>query len=350
MDEKTEIKWVGEAARQFSGGKSDRPVVLSGGGMGDLMRAAAFCTALRRVEPATESCCLIFNKIGHDADGGSLGEAIVKGNPAIDLLIEHDGVAHERMLRGLYAIPKRFYEVQPATVRAWHWGDTMAQLKANMHLEPYRCFSDHMPVACRSMMEACESQWEMMSHSSGIEVKPSDMFIAHGDMPDWFQSEQYVVVNNGSGGNTPLKRIPNTVLGEVCSAFIEHAITVVQVGLKTEDVVPNALDMRGLGIHDSSELVRNAAMYIGPEGGMSYIALAVQTPGVIFYGPTPVNVFHAPGQMWVSERKCRPCWWSRVDWGVTCGKGCSVCQNMPSSGLEIGHKLAEIVVHEGSIE
>jgi hypothetical protein len=350
MDEKREITWVAESVRQFAGERSSHPVVLSGGGLGDLMKALAFCTALRRIGTGIEALCLVFGKIGRDADAGSLGEAVVRGNPAVDLLIEHDGVAHERMLRGIYTIPRRFFEVQPATVRSWYWDNTAAQCEADMHLAPYRCFSDHMPVACRSLMEAGESQWEMLSHSAGFTVKPSDMFIAPGKMPGWYGGERYVVVNNGSGGNSRLKRIPNSVLGEVCSAFTEREIMVVQVGLKTEDVAPNALDMRGLGIHDSAELIRNAAMYIGPEGGMSYVALAVDTPGVIFYGPTPVNVFHAPGQMWVSERKCRPCWWSRVDWGATCGRGCSVCDNMPKSGSEIGKRLAEMVVHEGTIE
>ena len=361
MDEQAAIKKAQADVRAFAGDSIERAVVCSGGGLGDLLKAAAFCAALKNNELARfgytasdsrppKSVALVFNETGCDADGTSLSLAALRDNPAVDKLIEHNGIQQARMVRAIYDIPLRFFEVQTATVRSWYWGAAGAQLLADQCAAPYRNFSDHLPLSNRSLMEASESQWQMLSKSSGIPVSPSDMFIAPGDLPGCFDNDRYVVVNNGCGGDMTMKCIPQDVIGDLCGVLVDEGINVVQVGLKVEPVVPNALDMRGLSLRDSAELIRHAKMYIGPEGGMAYVALAVDTPGIVFYGPTPVNVFHAEGQSWISRQKCRPCWWQKPDWGTVCPKGCAVCKNMPEGGKALGRQLARQIIHESEVE
>lgn len=61
-------------------------------------------------------------------------------------------------------------------------------------------------------------------------------------------------------------------------------IDFVQVGLESDPLLKNVVDMRKLSIRETAGLIKNARLFLGLEGGLMHVAKAVDTPAVIIYG------------------------------------------------------------------
>jgi ADP-heptose:LPS heptosyltransferase len=57
-------------------------------------------------------------------------------------------------------------------------------------------------------------------------------------------------------------------------------------------------------------VLRDAAAYVGPEGGLTNLARAVQTRSVVFFGSTPPEFFAFRANINVLPRRCGGCWWT----------------------------------------
>lgn len=58
----------------------------------------------------------------------------------------------------------------------------------------------------------------------------------------------------------------------------------VQIGSKTDKLLINTLDARGLNIRESAAIIKNSLFFIGLEGGLMHLAKAVEKKSVIIYG------------------------------------------------------------------
>jgi len=61
-------------------------------------------------------------------------------------------------------------------------------------------------------------------------------------------------------------------------------IKFVQIGSKTDKLLNNTLDARGLKIRESASIIKNSLFFIGLEGGLMHLAKAVEKRSVIIYG------------------------------------------------------------------
>ena len=58
----------------------------------------------------------------------------------------------------------------------------------------------------------------------------------------------------------------------------------IQIGLKTDPLLKNVNDARGLAVRQSAALIKNGILFIGLEGGLMHLAKAVGKKSVIIYG------------------------------------------------------------------
>jgi len=57
-----------------------------------------------------------------------------------------------------------------------------------------------------------------------------------------------------------------------------------QIGLKSDPLLKNVIDCRGLNIRKSAAVIKNSLFFIGLEGGLMHVAKAVGQKSVIIYG------------------------------------------------------------------
>lgn len=71
------------------------------------------------------------------------------------------------------------------------------------------------------------------------------------------------------------------------------------------------IDLRGrTSLREAAATLRNAAVFIGPEGGLANLCRAVGTRAVIFFGSTPPEFFALRANRNVRPKRCGGCWWT----------------------------------------
>jgi hypothetical protein len=117
---------------------------------------------------------------------------------------------------------------------------------------------------------------ETYSHYCG--VKPTQPFIDEAFYPIPFA--KYVVIHASAGMNT--KMYDNF---EEVACHIK--IPVVQIGSKNDDLIPNALDLRGKTTwNHTAHIIHNAALFIGCDSICAHIASSFKIPSIVLWGAT----------------------------------------------------------------
>ena len=328
-------KRKGAAGRLFIGLYKD-------GGIGDLMQEAAFAAAVRRRYPDAY-INLICRDLGQDADGVPLVANILRGNPAIDGVTPIPQVGWQRGVRAFYRDFDIFYEVQYAA-RTFNWIDASDQHQADLLLRPYEKYTLDFPATSRRLGETQQTQWEILSASSGFDVSENDLAIQVGELPKELRRKRYVVVHSMAGGVALAKCAPLTTMVALAASFKKARIPCIQVGAPRDPQIRGALDYRGRTINVSAAIIQRARMLIDIEGGLGYVARAVGTRRAVFFGPTPATLFRFEGDIVLRNTRggrppCEPCWHHGPRWAVNCYKQFPICANIPTDGAAVAEAL-----------
>lgn len=222
---------------------------------------------------------------------------------------------------------------------------------ARDRLDYYRAYYDFFPWSSQYLEgRVGMSQWDLLSETAGFPVTPDDLFVAtnavvmgdHGlsTLPASPLLDGCVTIHNGEGGTGKTKLLPRDVPTAIAAALIAEGIPVAQVGVrddKKEPMTRGVMDLRGLRLPETAAVIQKARMHVDVEGGLVYVARAVQTPSVVFFGPTPRSFFAFYGNANYTRGICpfredsRHCWWSTRNWAKRCPLGFKNCVNLPQA-------------------
>ena len=165
------------------------------------------------------------------------------------------------------------------------------------------------------------SMYDLMAHTAGFagqafENLRIDLPADH-PAPKVSLPAKYIVVSN-SAEWLPLqstvwtKCLPHEKMREVLGDLKTSRIPTVLLGTSNDPGdYPVAHDLRGTtNLLDAAGIIKNAALVLGPEGGLVNMAKAVGTPAVVFFGSTPVEFFRFKSNTNIEPRFCGGCWWS----------------------------------------
>jgi len=266
------------------------------------------------------------------------------------------------------------------------------QAEANARLARYAYYYSRFPWSNAELAETGQSQWEMLARSSGLDVSEDDLFIhpetgeegdrlqvpgsggneerpgrrgtetgrnsatfapcspdpRHPEPETWnllpllptpvnpvetrssdIPRREYVTLHDSAGGGAVLKCLPPPTFDAMARRLHKLGFVPVQVGMPSERAIAGCVDLRGLTINQAAAVIAGARLHVDIEGGLVYVARAVGTRSVVFFGPTPAVTFGFRNNVNVSVGRCRPCWWSRERWERACPKGHPYCRNLP---------------------
>jgi ADP-heptose:LPS heptosyltransferase len=86
--------------------------------------------------------------------------------------------------------------------------------------------------------------------------------------------------------------------------------TFIQLGLKDEEpLIKGAIDLRGqFGLRESMALLKHALCYVGVDSFLAHVTNAVQTPGVVLFGPSSPVIWGHPENVNIYKKvQCSPC-------------------------------------------
>ena len=166
------------------------------------------------------------------------------------------------------------------------------------------------------------SMYDLMAHTAGFASE--DFENLHIELPapapgleKFLLPADYIVVSNSAEWLTLqsalwTKSLPHRKMREVLAQLKEREIATVILGTKNDPGdYPVDYDLRGkTNLIEAAHIVKNAALLLGPEGGLVNLAKAVGTPAVVFFGSTPIEFFGMKANTNIAPRVCGGCWWS----------------------------------------
>jgi ADP-heptose:LPS heptosyltransferase len=166
------------------------------------------------------------------------------------------------------------------------------------------------------------SMYDLMAYTSGfctedfealrIHLPKNNPAIKKNSLPS-----QYIVVSNSAEwlslqSSLWTKSLPHARMREVLRELKKSAIPTVLMGTPNDPGdYPVDYDLRGkTNLWEAAEIIKNARLFLGPEGGLVNMAKAVDVPSVVFFGSTPVEFFRFKTNINIEPRFCGGCWWS----------------------------------------
>ncbi len=321
--------------------------VIAHTGIGDRMRALAFCQAVKRVYLG---CHIFFPwrfdlwpvaglDIAHNAQLMRMIDAHAPMNTVprrmfipwlrerFDVVFDVTGVAVAAYW-DIGGVPLAIGAEDPF---ATHWAFQHRQKRADMALRPFLdIYSGHPWDNWRLIYEPY-SQWEIMAASSGIPVDPLDLIppLECAPIDDemfqlswidgsvqstkdagkfvreragcslWEKSRvrdcKYVVVHNSVGGGQRMKEAPPEVFAAIVKRLKDDGIKCVQVGGKDDARMEGTVDRRGHRLPMVAKLIGESVGVVAVEGLLPYIARSMNKMCMVLFGATPVETYSIDG-------------------------------------------------------
>ena len=166
------------------------------------------------------------------------------------------------------------------------------------------------------------SMYDLMAHTSGFAGEDFEAFQLH--LPQNKPATQkfalppaYAVVSNSAEWLTLqsslwTKSLPHAKMRDVLAGLKSYGIPTVIMGTANDPGhYPVDHDLRGkTNLLEAAEIIKNARVVLGPEGGLVNMAKAFGIRCVVFFGSTPVEFFRFKTNINIEPRLCGGCWWS----------------------------------------
>ena len=314
-----------ESLRGGTGSRCARLLVYGLGSFGDALQLTPLLRCLRKRFARAELILV---------HPHSLLRGLLQGHEDIDRLIVLPALAHEAMRsfvhaealadltvrcryviqyslvpgrEGLTAEERQFVECAQADQREW--------------LPFVRRFPFDNDELWRAAAARGWSMPRLMAHTAGF---PDDDFeayrlaLADEDFgPRRKLPQRYLAVCNSAEAlaitqGTWTKVLPRDKMTRIVNGLKTFALPVVHLGAKDDAHIDGVdIDLRGrTTIREAAAVLRDAAAYVGPEGGLTNLARAVRTRSVVFFGSTPPEFFGLRANTNVLPRRCGGCWWT----------------------------------------
>jgi ADP-heptose:LPS heptosyltransferase len=166
------------------------------------------------------------------------------------------------------------------------------------------------------------SMYDLMAHTSGFGGEDFEALRIHlpGNKPaikNFSLPPQYIVVSNSAEWLTLqsslwTKSLPHAKMREILGELKKNGIPTVLMGTTNDPgAYPMDYDLRGkTNLLEAAEIIKNARLVLGPEGGLVNMAKAVGIPSVVFFGSTPADFFRFKTNINIEPCFCGGCWWS----------------------------------------
>lgn len=170
--------------------------------------------------------------------------------------------------------------------------------------------------------------------------------------------KRYITISDGwdadfglLNGRRPTKAMPVESLIQLIAELntARPDLPIIQVGgiACGEDLVGTTANFRGkTDLSDSARLIAGALVHIDTEGGLVHLAQAVGTPSAVFFGPTSRDFFSYPTNLSLSPaNSCSNCWWTTNTWMAACplklDRTCMQKHDVSAASTRIQYFIAE---------
>ena len=324
-DERRDLAAALDALHGAGEAQQARVLVYGLGSFGDALQLTPLLHALRARFPAANLTLLHPN---------SLTRSLLAGHPDIDRLMLLPSAAHEPMRRVVHAealadlVVECRYVIRYVMVAGGarlseeqrRWVES-AQAGQREWLPFVRRFPFDNDELWRAAAARGWSMPRLMAHTAGFPdvdfetyhlALTGEDFAARRGLP-----QRYVVVCNSAEALAVTqgpwtKVLPRDKIARIVRGLKELALPVVALGARDDARIDGAdLDLRGCtSLREAAAVLRDAAAYVGPEGGLANLARAVGTRSVIFFGSTPPEFFGFRANVNVLPQRCGGCWWT----------------------------------------
>ncbi len=334
VDEREALLGALEALRSGSGPQRPRLLVYGLGSFGDALQLTPLLHCLRRRFAQAELILV---------HPHSLVRCLFAGHEDIDRLIVLPSPAHATM-RSL--------------VRAEALADLLVECRYVIQYSLVSGSAGLTPEE-REFVESAQAGprgWSMprlMAHTAGF---PDDDFeayrvsLADEDLAARRELPQrYLAVCNSAEAlaitqGPWTKVLPRDKMTRIVRGLKTFSLPVVLLGAKDDARIDGVdIDLRGrTSIREAAAVLRDAAAYVGPEGGLTNLARAMQTRSVVFFGSTPPEFFAFRANINVLPRRCGGCWWTTPSYLHQCPR----LQVMPECTASIPERAVLSAVAE----
>ncbi|OGT77336.1 MAG: hypothetical protein A3G71_03265 [Gammaproteobacteria bacterium RIFCSPLOWO2_12_FULL_38_14] len=100
-------------------------------------------------------------------------------------------------------------------------------------------------------------------------------------------------------------------------------LRIIQLGAKTSRPIPGITDsfINKTSLEEAAFILKNSKLHIDGESGLARIAAALQTPCITLFGPTNFEYFAIAGNINLKPQACGGCNWFSDDWMSECPRG-----------------------------
>ena len=294
--------------------------VLKLGGLGDMLQTTAVIRAAAR--KYGQRAVVFCNK----------APEVFAAMPEVAETVKIESNSQQKILESIADAFPRFLDVRYVS-RAY--GEPPTEL-----FERHRWFYEFWTASCNRLGTLETHSTAIMLATLGLDTSDIRPVYTprqpYGGLP-----EGYVAIATGVGAMGGLKRWPMDRWEGLLTDLSEfHAV---QVGGREDELVPGAIDARGLSLPETAWILEHARRLIAVEGGMVHLAAAVGTPAIVIFGPTPIDAFLYPGHKSVGVQLCQPCWQAEPNWSEErCAIGRRECANFPMAMSVAGRLRLEL--------
>lgn len=198
---------------------------------------------------------------------------------------------------------------------------TATQPRAVTFRDELQQFPHNNDLLWRAAHRRGMNMYGLMAWSAGFEAADSETFHLAVSDQDWPAGielpARYVTVCNSAeklsvtrSGWT--KTLPADKMARLVAGLRTLGLATVQLGAPEDARIEGVdRDLRGrTTLKEAAALCRSAVFHLGPEGGITNLAHAVDTPAIVFFGATPPEFFALRGNVNILPEQCGGCWWS----------------------------------------
>lgn len=117
------------------------------------------------------------------------------------------------------------------------------------------------------------------------------------------------------------KTLPADKLERIVRKLKRSGVPSVLLGASRDDAPVAGVDFDWRGrssLRQAAAILRDAALFIAPEGGIANLARAVGRNGIVFFGSTPAPFFAFSTNTNIQPQICGGCWWTTPSYLYQC--------------------------------
>lgn len=321
-----QLRLVGRAAARRH---DDAFGVLKLGGLGDLLQTTVVVAAAAK-------------KLGRKAVVFTNQTApVFEGMAEVAEVVQIAAQPQQVALESLADEFSTFYDLRYVS---WVYGSE----KPDPYAERHRWFYDDWTRSSSRLHTLGLHSTSIMLRSLGLGLETDSIRPIYSPrrapaQPLPFPNSPVIAIAGGVGPMGGLKKWPVEAWADLIQKAMAEGFRAVQIGGAEDELLPDAVDLRGLSLAETAWVIDHARAVVAVEGGMAHLAAATDTPAVVIFGPTPVVTFSYPGHKAARAIGCTPCWGAEPMWSAEqCALGQDTCFNFPSPN-EVLEQLMEIV-------